>query len=214
MYFPEGSKFFFSSTFAAGKNVTAITNANPARATATAHGYNTGDEVLFTSGWEDATDNVFRVTAVDAATLDIAGLNSSNTDFFPAGTGTGSLKLVSAWQEIPGILSVSTNGGDPRFTTVSPLAKRNDIQVPTGFNAMSMTLDMIHDPANAVYQQMLDLGRALKPVALKVQAAGGMRGYGYGYINAGEMPQLARNEVNKVQAAITFKGRFIAYAAP
>lgn len=213
MFFPEGSKFFFSSTFGASKSVTAVTNANPARATSTAHGFVDGDEVLFNSGWEDATDNVFRVDEIDAATFDFLGLNSSNTDFFPAGTGIGTAQLVSAWQEIPGILSVTTNGGDPRFTTVSPLARRNDIQVPTGFNAMSMTLDMIHDPNDVTYQNMLDLGRSLKPVALKVQAAGGMKGYGYGYINAGEMPQLARNEVNKVQAAITFKGRFIAYGS-
>ena len=36
-YFPEGSKFYFSKTFAAAKAISAITNAAPAVATAAAH---------------------------------------------------------------------------------------------------------------------------------------------------------------------------------
>ena len=47
---PEGSKFYFSTTFAAAKTVTAASNANPAVLTSVAHGYSDGDEFLFTSG--------------------------------------------------------------------------------------------------------------------------------------------------------------------
>ena len=47
-YFPEGSKFYFSKTFAAAKTISAITNANPAVATSTSHGYVNGDEILLT----------------------------------------------------------------------------------------------------------------------------------------------------------------------
>jgi hypothetical protein len=36
-YFPEGSKFYFSSTFGAAKTATAVSNANPAVVTSTAH---------------------------------------------------------------------------------------------------------------------------------------------------------------------------------
>jgi hypothetical protein len=60
-YFAEGSKFYFSETFAASKTITILTNANPALATATSHGYADNDEVLLTSGWEDATDTIYRV---------------------------------------------------------------------------------------------------------------------------------------------------------
>ena len=56
--FPEGAKFLFSQTFAAAKTVTGITNADPAVATAVAHGYVDNDEILLNSGWEDAGDSV------------------------------------------------------------------------------------------------------------------------------------------------------------
>lgn len=89
LYFPEGSSQQFSQTFASAKTINALTNANPAVATSVAHGYNTGDEILITSGWEDATDSVYKITVLTADTFSITGLDTTNTGFFPAGTGTG-----------------------------------------------------------------------------------------------------------------------------
>ena len=89
LYFPEGSSQQFSQTFAAAKNITAITNANPAVATSVAHGYTTGDEILITSGWEDITDSVVKITVLTADTFSLTGVDTSNTSFYPAGTGTG-----------------------------------------------------------------------------------------------------------------------------
>lgn len=211
-YFPEGSKFFFSKTFAAAKTISAITNADPAVATSTAHGYVDGDEILLTSGWEDATDTVFRVNQLTADTFEIMGLNTTNLYFYPAGSGAGEARKVSTWVEIPQVLNISTSGGDARFTTISPLAKRNDINVPTGFNAMSITVTLGHDPSNANYQQMLDISRTLERVAFKMVLSGGAVGYGYGYMSVSEAPQLNRNQANQVNAAITLLGRFMSYA--
>lgn len=211
-YFPEGSSIQFSNTLASAKTVTAATNANPAVLTSTAHGYVTGDEVLFTSGWEDATDTVYKVTVIDANSFSLQGLNSTNTSYFPAGSGTGTVQKLSAWAAVPQVLNISTSGGDARFTTVSPLAKRNDINVPTGFNALSMTLTLGHDPSNATYQTMLDISRTLSKVAFKLVLGGGGTMYGYGYMNVAEAPTLARNQANQVNAALTVLGRAISYS--
>ena len=211
-YFPEGSKFYFSRTFAAAKTVTAISNASPAVATSTAHGYVNGDEILLISGWEDATETVFRVAQLTADTFRIEGLNTTNTTFYPTGSGAGQARRVSNWVEIPQVLGISTSGGDARFTTISPLAKRNDINVPTGFNAMSINVTLGHDPANANYQTMLDISRTLEKVAFKMVLSGGAVAYGYGYMSISEAPQLNRNQANQVNAAITLLGRFMSYA--
>lgn len=211
-YFPEGSKFYFSTTFGAAKSVTAVSNASPAVATSTAHGLLDGDEVLFTSGWEDATDTVFRVDQLTADTFALMGLNTTNTNFYPTGSGAGEARKVSTWVEIPQVFGISTSGGDARFTTISPLAKRNDINVPTGFNAMSITVTLGHDHANANYQQMLDISRTLEKVAFKMVLSGGAVAYGYGYMSASEAPQFNRNQANQVNAAITLLGRFMSYA--
>lgn len=210
--FPEGSVQYFSNTIAAAKTISAITNANPAVATSTAHGYTSGDEILLTSGWEDATDTVYKVEVVDANSFKILGLNSTNTSFFPAGTGTGSAQKLSGWTAIPQVLTISSSGGDARFTDVAPLAKRNALRIPTGFNATSITLTLAHDASNANYQTMVDISRTLSKVAFKQVLGGGSTTYGYGYMSVSEVPSLNNNQVNQVSAAMTILGRSISYA--
>ena len=78
------------------------------------------------SGWEDATDTVYRIDQQSVDNFQLLGLNSTNTDFYPAGTGTGTASKISNFQEIPQVLTISTTGGDPRFTTISPIARRKD----------------------------------------------------------------------------------------
>lgn len=210
-YFPEGSSQQFSTTFATAKTVSAVTNANPAVATSTSHGLTTGDEVLFTSGWEDATDTVFKVEVVDANSFKILGLDSTNTNFFPVGGGTGTVQKITNWTAIPQVLSISASGGDARFTDVTPLAKRNAIKIPTGFNATSITLSLAHDASNANYQTMVGISRALSKVAFKQVISGGSVTYGYGYLSVSEFPKLNNNQVNAVDAAMTVLGRSISY---
>jgi hypothetical protein len=211
LYFPEGSSQQFSQTFASAKTITALTNANPAVATSVAHGYTTGDEILITSGWEDATDSVYKITVLTADTFSVLGLDTTNTGFFPAGTGTGTAQKISGWTAIPQVLTISGSGGDARFTDVQLLARRNSLKIPTGFNATSITLSLAHDAAQAGYITMLNISRNLSKVAFKQVISGGAVTYGYGYMNVSEMPKLNSNSVNTVDAAITVIGRSLSY---
>lgn len=210
---PEGSSQQFSNTLAAAKTITAITNANPAVATCTAHGYTTGDEIMLSSGWEDATDSVYKIESVDANSFRILGLDSTNTSFFPAGSGGGSAQKLSAWTAIPQVLTISASGGDARFTDVNPLAKRNGIRIPTGFNATSVTLSLGFDATNANYKTMVGISRSLSKVAFKQVLSGGSVQYGWGYLTVSEFPKLNNNQVNTVDAALTFLGRTMSYDA-
>jgi hypothetical protein len=211
--FPEGSKFYFSSTFAAAKTLATMSNANPTLATSVTHGYSDNDELLLTSGWEDASDTVWRADQQSADTFLLLGLDTSNTTYYASGGGANSTtQKISSWQEIPQVLTIATSGGDPRFTTISPLARRNQINVPVGFNATSITLTLGHDPSNAVYQTMLGITRALSKVAFKMVLSGGSTAYGYGHMAASEMPQLNVNQANQVSVSLTLLGRSISYS--
>lgn len=211
--FPEGSKFFFSDTFGTAKTITAMTNDDPAEATSAAHGLTNGDEILLISDWEDASDSVFKISNVSTDKFKIDGLNTSDTNWFAHGSGKGTAQKVSAWVEIPQVLTIATSGGDPRFTTISPLARRNSINIPTGFNPQSITLTLGHDAANVNYQKMLDISRTLRKVAFKMVLSGGVSSYGYGYLAVSELPQLNVNQANQVQASFTLLGRSISYAS-
>jgi hypothetical protein len=210
--FPEGAQLLFSQTFAAAKTISAMTNANPAVATSTAHGYADNSEILLASGWEDATDTVFRTAAIDANSFGVRGLNTTNTGFYVAGAGVpATAMLISNWVSIPQVLTIGTSGGDPKFTTISPLARRNDINVPVGFNATTTNLTLGHDPSNSNYQTMVDISRSLTKVAFKLLLSGGGASYGYGYMNVSEVPQLNKGQANQVAASFTFLGRTISY---
>ena len=210
---PEGSSQQFSNTLAAAKTITAITNANPAVATCTAHGYTTGDEIMLSSGWEDATDSVYKIESVDANSFKILGLDTTNTSFFPTGSGGGSAQKLSAWTAIPQVLTISASGGDARFTDVNPLAKRNGIRIPTGFNATSVTLSLGFDATTPAYKTMVGISRSLSKVAFKQVLSGGSVQYGWGYLTVSEFPKLNNNQVNTVDAALTFLGRTMSYDA-
>jgi hypothetical protein len=210
---PEGSSQQFSNTLASAKTVTAITNANPAVATCTGHGYTTGDEIMLSSGWEDATDSVYKIEAVDANSFKILGLDTTNTSFFPTGSGGGSAQKLSAWTAIPQVLTISASGGDARFTDVNPLAKRNGIRIPTGFNATSVTLSLGFDATTPAYKTMVGISRSLAKVAFKQVLSGGSVQYGWGYLTVSEFPKLNNNQVNTVDAALTFLGRTMSYDA-
>jgi hypothetical protein len=209
--FAEGSKFYFSSTFAAAKTVTAATNANPAVLTSTAHGYTTADEFLLMSGWADADNSVFKANVLTTDTLNPLGLNTTSSTLFTPSGGAGTMQKISSWLEIPQVLSVSSSGGDAKFVDVNPLGSRNGIKFPTGFNPMGITLELGHDPNGTNFAAMLDISRTFTKVAFKQVAGGGAITYGYGYMIVGEAPSIAVGSPNKVSCAINFLGRTISY---
>lgn len=212
--FPEGTRFYFcaASDFAAAKSITTLTNANPALATSASHGYIDNDEIFLTSGWEDATNTIYRVDQQDVNTFTVLGLDSSSTSFYPAGSGTGSAQKVGTWVQIPQVLGIQTSGGDPRFTDVQLLSSRNAIKIPTGFNATTTVLSMAHDPGDANWQTMLGISRTLSPVAFKMVLGGGGTTYAYGYMACNEAPKMNANQVNTVDTSFAFLGRQISYA--
>lgn len=210
-YFAEGSKVQFTQTFASAKTITAATNTNPCVMTSSAHGYATNDEILLTTSWEDATDSIYKITVIDANSFSVAGLDTTNTSYYAPGSGVGTAQKASAWTDIPQVLSISSSGGDARFTDISPLSKRNSIKVPTGFNATSVTLSLGHDAAQAGYITMLGISRNLSKVGIKQVISGGAVTYGYGYMSVSENPKLNVNQANTVDAALTILGRTVSY---
>lgn len=209
--FPEGAKFLYSKTFAAAKAISALTNADPSVASCVGNGYANGDELLLLSGWEDAGDSVYRAAAVATDQFALQDLNTTDVNWFTPGAGIGSAQKISDWKEIPQVLTIGSTGGDPRFTTISPLARRNAFNVPTGFNPMSVTLTLGYDAQNATYKEMKDISRTLTKVAFKLLLAGGASSYGYGYMAASEVPGLNNGQPNSVVASFSFIGRATSY---
>lgn len=211
-FLAEGSKFLFSETFGTAVTVTAATNADPTVLTAAGHGYTDGDELLFTSGWEDAGDTVWKADQLTTDTLSLQGLDTTDTQWYPAGTGGGTLRKVTNWMEIGQVLDVQPNGGDARNVVIDPISRRNAINMPAGFNPSSLNLTLGYDPSTASQIALNKISRNLsKRIAFKFLLAGGQTGYGYGTAQMAQMPSIAKGSAVSVGLTINFLGLFVGY---
>ena len=210
---PDGSKLFLGTTFGAPINITAVSNANPAVVSAASHGLTDKTPFILSSGWEDANDRVFRVTNPLSGTFEIDGFDSSNTNLFPPLSGVGTVTPITGWQEIQQVLNPSTSGGEQQFATVEPLAKRNAIQIPTGFSPMSVTIPLGDDPTLPGYIALKAASdaRAIRP--LRIQKPNGAVNYFYGYVSLNEVPSLTKGQVDTVTATFALQGLPVRYAA-
>ncbi|MPT54957.1 phage tail protein [Delftia sp.] len=209
---PDGSKLFISTVYGTAIAVTAVTNASPAVASAAAHGLPNGKEFIFTSGWDDANNRVFRVANTAAGTFAIDGLDTLNENRFTPGGGIGSVLPITTWQEIQQVLNPSTSGGDAQFAEVAPLASMNTFQIPTGFSATSITIPIGDDPSLPGYKAVKKASEDRLLVALKVLKPNGNVNYFYGYIALNEIPSLTKGQVDTVTAAMAPQGRTTRYA--
>ena len=208
----EGAKFLFSSTFASPITVTAASNADPAVLTAVGHGLVDGKEVLFTSGWEDATDTIWKADQQTADTFKLLSLDTADTQWYPSGAGTGTVREVTNWVEIGQVLDIQPQGGGARTMDINPLSKRNGIKMPTGFEASGYTLTIGYDPSLTSQAQLNTISRNLSSrVAFKFLLSGGQVGYGYGFAQLSQMPSMAKGSPVSVQLSLNFLGQFVGY---
>jgi hypothetical protein len=210
---PDGSKIYISAGLGAPITVSAASNANPAVLTATAHGQSNGAEFLFNSGWEEANDSAYRATAVATNTLSVEGLDTSDTNWFQAGSGTGSIQVITGWTEIQQVTDISMNGGDPKYATVGLLSRRRDISLPAGFNAMQVQITIADDPLLAGQVALSAANRTIAKRVFKVAMAGSGPAYFYGNVAFNNTPIMRKGQANTVQATISVLGQFTRYAS-
>ena len=112
---PNGSTVAIASAYGSAKTVTTASNANPTVLGSTGHGYSDGDYVEFTSGWSKATDRIFRVDNKTTDAFEAEGLNTLDTDKYPAGSGTGTVRKIDTFTQLSQITNSSSEGGEQQF---------------------------------------------------------------------------------------------------
>ena len=210
---PNGSLIHIGSAYGSSLTVSAITNANPAVATSTAHGLSNGDYVVFSSGWSRLNNRTFRVAAVTANTFELEGIDTTSVTTYPSGSGIGSVRKVTTWTQIQQVLSSTTSGGEQQFTNYSFLEQNFETQVPTYFSAQSMTIDIADDPSLAGYIALKAAAEARASRALKIAMADGSVIYYYGYVSFNETPSVQKGAIMQVRATFSLQGRPVRYAS-
>lgn len=210
---PDGAIVSLATTYGSADTVSAISNANPGVATATAHGLNNGDVVLMTSGWSNLNERIVRVASSAINTFALEGIDTSSTTLFPTSSGAGTATIISAFTQITQIMGFSTSGGDQQFTNYSFLEQNFETQIPTVTSAQTITIDIADDPSLAGYIALKAAADARAVRALKIAMPDGSVIFYNGYISFNETPSISKGAVMQVKATVSLLGRPVRYAS-
>lgn len=210
---PDGATVSLQTAVGTSKTISAVTNANPAVATSTAHGFTNGMLITVTSGWSRLNNRVVRVANVTANTFELEGVDSSNVSLFPAGSGIGSALQITTFTQISQILDFSTSGGEQQFATFSFLEQDFETQAPTVTSAQSITIGIGDDPTLAGYIALKVAGEQRAIRALRMTLPDGSFILYNGYVSFNETPTVTKGQVMQVNASFSLLSRPVRYAS-
>ena len=198
-----GTQVAIASTYAAASNVTAATNAAECVITvAVGHAIVVGDFVEFTSGWDLATGRIFRVKTVVTNDVTLEGFATTSTTNFPAGSGTGSVRRITAWTQVTQVQNVGTSGGDQQYTDVTTISDRTQKQIPTTRSPQEITLTVFDDPSLSWYAPVQTASDGSTPAAVRFIFPNNSRLVANGYWSLQKVPNINAN--SPLTAAINF----------
>ncbi len=203
-FFPNGTIFSIGTVYAAPKNVTAISNANPGVVSATAHGLTTGDPFVLTSGWGALNGGVFIAGTTTADSFPLLGVDTLDTSLYPAGAGGGSIKKVTTWVGLSQITAVETSGGEQQFYQWQYLEENTQRQRPTVKNARQMKITMDFDPALPWHDALLAADRKGTPHAIRAAMPSGSTVYYAMYAAFDGEPSFDINQNQSVVLSLSF----------
>ncbi len=192
---PNGGTFQHAATYAAALAFATISNATEAVATVVGGTLAAGDIVLLTSGWSKLDSKVVRVKAATAVAITLEGIDTSDTQIFPAGSGGGTMRKVMSWVQIPQISDVAFSGGDQNYLDVVFLEDDQGKQIPTDKSAASMVLTLADDPIQAFNAVLLkaDAGKQVEAARLNLPGNDTLL-YGT-YTSFSKQPAVSRNNL-------------------
>ena len=208
---PNGATMELAVSFAAAKPITAISNANPAVATAAANGLVDGDIILLQSSWGKLDGRAVRVTDAEAGSFSLENISTLNTDFYTAGGGAGSFQSAASWVEITKITGASLTGGEQQFLTVGYLSDDDDRQYPTNRNPMSMALTVEDQPTAAYVPVAEGYTDNKTQTVLRLNLPNGDKILYPGFCTITDTPTLERNALMTRTVNFALSGRPVRY---
>lgn len=209
---PTGATFFIASAFAASRAVTAVTNAAEAVVTSTTHGYSNGDIVEITSGWGRINRRAFRIKSVTTDTFVLEGADTTNTTFFPPGSGAGSVRKVNTFTQITSVMNPSSSGGEPKTVTYKFVESDVEYSINDGFTATSYQLEMDADSiGSAGYTALKTLTDVQTDTILRVVLRSGSILLVPCTVALNESVSMQEGQINRVTASFNGNNRATRY---
>ncbi|MBS1143365.1 MAG: hypothetical protein H6R14_771 [Proteobacteria bacterium] len=210
---PKGTILAVASAFAAAKTVSAVSNASEAVFTCTAHGYSVGDILQVYSGWGRLNRRAVRVKSTPTADTFVAEkIDTTNVEYFPAGSGIGTVRKVSTWTQIPKYLNPSSSGGEPKPVTVEFMDEDVETTLNNGFSAVNETFDIDADQfGTASYLALVALTDQQTDTILKKTLKSGSLVFTPCTVALNENPQMSGGTIMVNRVSVNGNGRITRY---
>lgn len=192
----NGAQYAIATTLAAASNITAITKANPAIASATLTPP-MGSIVILSSGWGDLDEAPVKTgVTVANASFALLGYNTMDPARFPIGEGAGSYVLAGGFVNLPKIHDIQKSGGEQNYATrqyvSDPSGKQ--VQAPTFKSARTRTFMLDYDPVKPHFEALIALDNSQQLTVLRETLRNGDVIYYAGRCSFDKEPTTALNE--------------------
>ena len=208
-----GTTVSIASTYGTAKTMSAITNATEAVATLEAsHGVIVGDLVELTSGWQRGTNRIIRAKTVATNDVTLEGFNTSSTTNYPAGSGTGSVREITAWTQVTQLTrEINFSGGAQQFADITTLDDVIDQQIPTRRSPITISLPVFFDGSLSYVSVVRTAAETATLTAVRFSFPNGAKLYGNAYWSYQEVPTI-QDDTLRGQIDLTFRGFTTFYA--
>lgn len=212
MTLATGTTAAIAKTYAAAQPFTAITNATEAVLTVTASAIVAGDIVEITSGWGFIDGMIARVKTATTSSITLEGIDTTDTVKFPAGSGIGSLRKISAWTQLAQAKTITASGGQQNYADATRLGDQVQRQIPTTRTPVQLEIESFEEADATWYADIAKADASRKPNAVLLTFPNGSKLYGNGYWTLPKIPAISANEVLTVTASVTFSADATRYA--
>lgn len=212
---PTGATHWLFTSLQAAKTVSGISNAAEAVVTCPAHGYSVSDVVMIYSGWGRLNRRAYRIkTVVDANSFVLEQCDTTNTEFFPAGSGGGSARKALTPVQMSQVLSATSSGGEAKKVNYRYQESDVDFTINDGFNAVNRQMEIDADAIGTPgYNLLRTLTETQADTVVRTILRNGSFTLTPCTVALNEEVILQDGQVNRVRVDISGTNRSVRYAA-
>lgn len=212
-YLVNGAQFDISTVRGLAVAISALTNANPAVATA-ATAPTDGSIVVVESGWAGINGRPVLTGGRSGQNFNLLGANTSDTNLFFPGAGVGQYAPVSGWVALDQITGIEQTGGEQNA------AEWNYVEDPTGEgqsmptnkSPLVLTFTQHYDPDRPWHDALIAIDKAKSPIVVRERLPSGRVNLFAGFMSYQPFATRTPNEIQSVTAVLRVN-KYSQYAA-
>jgi hypothetical protein len=208
-----GATLAIAKTYGNAITMSALSNATEAVASLTdASSISANDYLEVTSGWGLLDKRVVRVKSKSTNDVVLESIDTTNTTKYPASSGTGSVRKITAWENLSQVKSLSASGGELQFADTTSIDDVVAKQQPTIRSAVSMTIDCYDDPTLAWWDEVVTASDARTPYGFRMSLPNGSKMVANAYWSMNKVPTTETNQALVTQITLSFAAEPVRYS--